>query len=34
MVLFIIHSPDVRGIDVALLYQKQFFTPISTSSHD
>ncbi|MGB5419647.1 endonuclease/exonuclease/phosphatase family protein [Algibacter sp.] len=31
----IIHydSPDVRGIDVALLYQKKLFTPISTSSH-
>ena len=28
------HSPDARGIDVALLYQKQFFTPISTSSHE
>ena len=27
-------SPDVRGIDVALLYQKQFFTPITTSSHE
>ena len=27
-------SPDARGIDVALLYQKQFFTPISTSSHE
>ncbi|WP_317197705.1 endonuclease/exonuclease/phosphatase family protein [Neotamlana sargassicola] len=32
----IIHfnSPDARGIDVALLYQKAFFTPISTSSHE
>ena len=31
----IIHydSPDIRGIDVALLYQKKIFTPISTSSH-
>ncbi|PLB20634.1 MAG: Endonuclease/exonuclease/phosphatase [Flavobacteriaceae bacterium FS1-H7996/R] len=28
------HSPDVRGIDVALLYQKKLFTPISTSSHE
>jgi hypothetical protein len=28
------HSPDARGIDVALLYQKQFFTPTSTSSHE
>ncbi|WP_111307762.1 endonuclease/exonuclease/phosphatase family protein [Confluentibacter sediminis] len=27
-------SPDLRGIDVALLYQKQLFTPISTSSHE
>lgn len=27
-------SPDVRGIDVALLYQKSIFTPISTSSHE
>ncbi len=26
-------SPDIRGIDVALLYQKSLFTPISTSSH-
>jgi len=26
-------SPDVRGIDVALLYQKSLFTPTSTSSH-
>jgi exonuclease III len=32
----IIHynSPDIRGIDVALLYQKQLFKPISTSSHE
>lgn len=32
----IIHynSPDVRGIDVALLYQKKIFTPINTSSHE
>lgn len=31
----IIHyeSPDVRGIDVALLYQKKLFKPISHSSH-
>ncbi|SDR70343.1 Endonuclease/Exonuclease/phosphatase family protein [Formosa sp. Hel1_31_208] len=31
----IIHyeSPDARGIDVALLYQKQLFRPISHSSH-
>jgi len=28
------HSPDVRGIDVALLYQKKLFTPINTSSHE
>ena len=28
------NSPDIRGIDVALLYQKQLFTPISTSSHE
>lgn len=28
------HSPDVRGIDVALLYQKALFTPIYTSSHE
>lgn len=28
------HSPDARGIDVALLYQKQFFSPTSTSSHE
>lgn len=27
-------SPDVRGIDVALLYQKKLFTPISSSSHE
>ena len=26
-------SPDNRGIDVALLYQKALFTPLSTSSH-
>lgn len=32
----IIHydSPDARGIDVALLYQKSLFTPISSSSHE
>ena len=31
----IIHfnSPDTRGIDVALLYQKQIFTPLNTSNH-
>ena len=28
------HSPDVRGIDVALLYQKKRFTPMATSSHE
>jgi len=28
------HSPDARGIDVAMLYQKQLFTPTSTSSHE
>ncbi|RYH73373.1 endonuclease/exonuclease/phosphatase family protein [Flavobacteriaceae bacterium 144Ye] len=28
------HSPDARGIDVALLYQKKLFRPISTSSHE
>jgi len=28
------NSPDARGIDVALLYQKALFTPISTSSHE
>ncbi|WP_232731973.1 endonuclease/exonuclease/phosphatase family protein [Confluentibacter lentus] len=28
------HSPDARGIDVALLYQKEFFYPITTSSHE
>ncbi len=26
-------SPDARGIDVALLYQKKIFTPLSTSKH-
>lgn len=26
-------SPDARGIDVALLYQKNIFTPTSTSTH-
>ncbi len=32
----IIHhdSPDTRGIDVALLYQKKIFTPLATSSHE
>ena len=32
----IIHydSSDSRGIDVALLYQKKIFTPLSTSSHE
>ena len=28
------HSPDARGIDVAMLYQKKLFKPISTSSHE
>lgn len=28
------HSPDNRGIDVALLYQKALFQPINTSSHE
>lgn len=28
------NSPDARSIDVALLYQKKLFTPISTSSHE
>lgn len=28
------HAPDARGIDVALLYQKQLFHPITTSSHE
>lgn len=28
------HSPDARGIDVGLLYQKQYFTPLHTSSHE
>ncbi len=27
-------SPDERGIDVALLYQKKLFHPISSSSHE
>lgn len=27
-------SPDARGIDVALMYQKAFFTPIYTSNHE
>ncbi|WP_339916016.1 endonuclease/exonuclease/phosphatase family protein [Yeosuana marina] len=27
-------SPDIRGIDVALLYQKNLFIPISSSSHE
>lgn len=27
-------SPDARGIDVALMYQKAFFTPIQTSNHE
>lgn len=32
----IIHyeSPDARGIDVALLYQKKLFSPITHSSHE
>ena len=28
------HSPDVRGIDVGLLYQKTLFIPIHTSSYE
>ena len=28
------HSPDARGIDVALLYQKKIFIPTTTSSHE
>jgi len=28
------HSPDARGIDVALLYQKKLFVPLYTSSHE
>jgi len=28
------NSPDLRSIDVALLYQKKFFTPLSTSNHE
>ncbi len=28
------NSPDERSIDVALIYQKQYFTPLSTSSHE
>ena len=27
-------SPDARGIDVALMYQKALFTPVSTSTHE
>ncbi|HCY80109.1 MAG TPA: endonuclease [Xanthomarina gelatinilytica] len=27
-------SPDQRGIDVGLFYQKKFFTPLHTSSHE
>lgn len=27
-------SPDARGIDVALLYQKALFTPLNTSNHE
>lgn len=27
------HSPDARGIDVALLYQKKLFTPTSSTSN-
>lgn len=27
-------SPDARGIDVGLLYQKQLFTPLHTSKHE
>jgi len=28
------NSPDIRGIDVGLIYQKALFTPIYTSSHE
>src|SRR5690606_312802 len=28
------HSPDARGIDVALLDEKQIFSPMTTSSHE
>lgn len=28
------HSPDARGIDVGLIYQKKYFTPLFTSSHE
>ncbi|RSK41724.1 endonuclease/exonuclease/phosphatase family protein [Mangrovimonas spongiae] len=28
------NSPDERGIDVALIYQKALFTPLHTSSHE
>ena len=28
------NSPDERGIDVGLIYQKSLFIPISTSSHE
>jgi len=28
------HSPDARGIDVGLLYQKSLFTPTTTSSRE
>ena len=28
------HSPDARGIDVALLYQKKLFVPLYTTSHE
>lgn len=28
------HSPDARGIDVGLYYQKKLFTPLYTSSHE
>ncbi|MGY0391444.1 endonuclease/exonuclease/phosphatase family protein [Bizionia sp. KMM 8389] len=27
-------SPDRRGIDVGLIYQKQYFTPLNTSKHE
>ena len=27
-------SPDARGIDVGLLYQKKLFTPLQTSNHE
>ena len=27
-------SPDRRGIDVALMYQKALFTPVNISKHE